>query len=474
MSAVSTNIKGRIKASLDNKEFRARLVGDLATNPIYETMMDEIAELQRDRLMWEFVNGKKHPLFPDEHRLVELKNSAKAIFNKYYISIAASLGIIVGSDVMNSLRVIRESNNPEELMAKERLFRRRNGKWYARIKSQHGTRRVCLDTTDYETALQALKQSKFREIEVLGMAGKLDMAVINSVLVSEKRTVEEAIKEFILWMQDVRHLSRKTVWNYVTLFDIWRRHGRLPVDLNEVMPRHVNNLINGEHARKCRWSTRDLWLRQLSSFFKYCYKRGYCVRNPMIDVAVDLNSVPMHLMEQRASLPFTDEEITRIVDYPKTPPFFRLATAIGRWSGIRLIDICNLQPESFALPGFIVIWMQKTKRRVKVPIEPELVPYLSELPETENGYYFWRERLDIRDPENRSCLSMKFVEILSELGIMGRSFKSLRVTYAQMCERRGIRMDHIANRLGHTDEQMTLKHYSLSSTPVNVVPAAAA
>src|SRR5690606_18664768 len=147
-----------------------------------------------------------------------------------------------------------------------------------------------------------------------------------------------------------------------------------------------------------------------------CVDSGFRIGNPARQLGkVDLTGISHERKESHSSEPFTDAEIDLILE--GTDGFWRMATAFGYWTGLRLSDISQLEADVFRKPGFMTVWTGKRDKRVEIPIESGLAAMLHELPAPSNGYYWPEQRATILNPTKRSELSCQFGRILGRLGI---------------------------------------------------------
>jgi integrase len=92
-----------------------------------------------------------------------------------------------------------------------------------------------------------------------------------------------------------------------------------------------------------------------------------------------------------------------------------------------LSDIAQLEWRSFGEVGKIVVWTEKTNKRMELPVTQGLQDTVSEVvPVSDATYMFPAQREVIRDVRRRSLLSVQFGRLCARVGIEGKSFHSMR------------------------------------------------
>lgn len=335
------------------------------------------------------------------------------------------------------------------------------GYYEVRVKQENGKyRRFSLKTGNKEEALRIVQESKLKEIELAAQMGVLSNGVF-STLVNGSRgiTVREAIEP---WKRQLEY-ERKSphtihdmeIW--VNAWMEWGNHMRMPVAQIEM--EHLDPWVNAEGPRKS--GTRLVMLNALRSFCSFCSSKGWLNGNPAALVKVDLSTL-LHSQKETLQRPIFDEdEIQRLLD--ATAPggsceseFWHAAILIGRWTGLRLGDICCLEWNCFDFDnGTISVWTRKRDRRIHLFVEPAVLEAVKVLPREDEQFLFPMQRDVILDPQYRASLSSQFWKILRTVGIFGRSFHCLRATYITDCDAKGIPIEHISRNVGHWNEDIT-------------------
>lgn len=441
--------------SWDDPQVQHQVRTMLEESPAYREALKAVFSLDRERMEWENSLHKQLE-FPKLPELNDARDQVKSIYQRIQTIAIHDNGydvefLPVPSGAHRKSPAIKQ---PPEFP----LFRDHMGSYFIKLRVLNRTKKLHLGTDDPEVAKGVVSKREFKRV----VSEKI-MATMTEA--TNAPTTRKAVEEYLYWLEVVKRASPRTVEAYEAMLKRWLRDTAVPSELLEVGHADVSRFVNGPQAKKRKRATRMLALAAVKSFFRYCINAGYCRKNPAALAGnLDLTGVPFDLKERTETKAMADDEVERILWSEHTTPFWRLATAISRWTGLRLGDVCQLEPSSFAVPGKVIVWTDKRNRRVEIPRETELEPFLAELPEPEEGYYF-REESRMAISLERHRLSIDFHQLLVKLNIEGKSFRSLRVSYAQMCDARGETMPHIASKMGHAHWSTTAKYYVQNNEP---------
>jgi integrase len=201
-------------------------------------------------------------------------------------------------------------------------------------------------------------------------------------------------------------------------------------------------------------------LAGLRSFFNFCSIRKYTDGDPSRLVSIKCHLLTHAQKEARVRQPFTEAEVKALLQatdpraHAGADPFWYCAIAIGRYTGLRLGDICNLEWDCFTEPGKMKVWTNKSNTAVLLPLDrfPALQDAVAMIPYQDQTYCFPEKREVINDPRRRAYVSVQFSRICARLRIVGKSFHCLRHTYAS-AETTGL--EQIAKDLGHHSTKVT-------------------
>jgi len=147
--------------------------------------------------------------------------------------------------------------------------------------------------------------------------------------------------------------------------------------------------------------------------------------------------------------------------------FWLFAVRCSVQTGLRLSDVASLEWRCFGEAGKIVVWMDKTNRRIEHKLSAELETLVTQIPVTSPIYLFPEQHQIISDVKRRSLLSVQFKRICERIGIFGKSFHCIRHTAASE-KYREIDKDDLAKRLAENLSMSQIKqllgHSSVSTS----------
>ncbi len=174
--------------------------------------------------------------------------------------------------------------------------------------------------------------------------------------------------------------------------------------------------------------------------------------------------IPNRRFDSEHQRPFTDDEFTRI--YQSAPEPWKSASLIAWYTGLRQKDVFLLTWDCFE--GDVITKLpSKTaryKRRVQIPIHPQLAEALQRLPRSGDRVLGAWEY----DP-NASAFKSAFGDLLRSLDILDNSrgivkFNCLRDSFITRCDEAQVPRHAIRGMVGHvTDEMTDLYSYDLAS-----------
>lgn len=186
---------------------------------------------------------------------------------------------------------------------------------------------------------------------------------------------------------------------------------------------------------------------RLRTFFRFCIDNQWIERNPAL-------ALKTPLVEDKPTLPFSREEIARIVDKAGDALAFVLTL---RYTGMRISDAAMLRTSSVD-GNRIFLYTQKTGTPVYVPV-PENLTNLLRGTNPAGGYYFLRgesTRLDTCTDLWRRQLSRVFKQAKIANGHPHR----FRDTFAVELLLAGVPIEHVSILLGHSSIKITERHYA--------------
>lgn len=353
-----------------------------------------------------------------------------------------------------------KSNNSHKVMI---LSKNENGYYEVRVKGPDGKfKSRSTGRKNKDEALEFIRDAKIKEIETAAEMGVLSQDVA-SILITGRSpiTVEDAIQPWADHMA-YRHLSPRTISGNVTwvkAWMAWARIGKKPVSALKL--EDFDGWVNGNECQN-KLGTRNVMLSALRSFCRFCQDSGWIQGNPANLIQVDISRL-LHAQKETLKRPiFTEEEVQRLIegtapDGANPDYFWHAAVVIGRYTGLRLGDICRLEWDCLNLEkNTLSVWTQKRDRRVELPLEPKILKETFWQLKREHPVFMFNYQKGLAiDPTCRAYLSIQFTKIMRALEIpLGKSFHCLRATYITDCDAKGIPIEHIARNVGHFWPQM--------------------
>lgn len=332
----------------------------------------------------------------------------------------------------------------------------KSGKYSAVIQTNHGKRAISTGTADRKEALQIAKEAKVDELERSNKIARLTGTAVAQIVAGKKVTIADASKEWITWLENYGQ-SMRSVDNVAILFGAWVRGAKLADKLpSEITERMVDAWVNAHD--KVGAGSRRMRLSVVRSFFKFCCAKAYALGNPSQLVRVKMSQLTHAQKEPKVVQAFTGEELDKLT--AAATGFWRAAIIIGRHTGLRLGDICQLERDCLEVPGKITIWTDKRDRRVSLPVEGELKVTLNSLMRTHPRFLFPTQQEIIMNSKHRAMLSVQFSRLCKKTSIEGKSYHSVRHYFVSEMTRRGIPIEHIAQSVGHRSVTTTRGYIS--------------
>jgi integrase len=204
--------------------------------------------------------------------------------------------------------------------------------------------------------------------------------------------------------------------------------------------------------------TRKARMSAIRTLYRYARANNFVLINPADLAFVEKRNMSHGELEPKIVMPITHEEYRRIVESPLASPFWRTATSISYWCGLRFSDVVCLEWASVTENGLIV-WTRKKGRRVELPLADPLLGggyLISELQAAaRNGPYLFPVEREQCLSGRRSRFPTAFAVLLAKLGIEGKSFHGCRHACASRLAAAGTSIDQIGRILGHGDAEVT-------------------
>lgn len=325
---------------------------------------------------------------------------------------------------------------------------------YVEFKGENGRVSMSTRTRDMAKAKALVEEMGIEKIERLAEVNAMSAGAIQLAISGRKITGKRALADWESYLRRVAR-STRTIEEHTATVRVFLKQQNLNTrPISVVTEGHVDDFINDPQSR-IGASTRKRYLTAVRRFLEFCAAKKYILGNPAAIVPVKYENLTHRQKEPRKTKAFTPHEIRKMI-----------ASLEGEWvsavilsleAGLRLGDICTLEWDTFDTePGRIVVWTDKRDKRVSLPMT-ERLQLIKSGPRTSKRWVLPELAKAYR--ASPSSVSVYFGRELRKLGIEGKSFQSLRATFAQTWRGYGKTVDEIREALGHDDEATTKKHY---------------
>lgn len=270
--------------------------------------------------------------------------------------------------------------------------------------------------------------------------------------------LEDAVREYIYEIQ-CRNYTKRTIKGYKNNLLKFTKHLTVEQqieELEEIRPQHIKEYLNQLKARGLSTTYINTILKNIRSFYKYCYQEGY---------SGNVASKIGWLKEEKPLIKsFSDEQIKKMLNYYKGNSFreIRNKAIISMLvdTGLRNSELCALRIGD--VRETVVFVRGKGRKERIVPISPQLKKLLIKYERVREGYlkdnilhydnYFLSYR----------CRPLTVEGIERIVKICGEGIKGIRVSphtirhyYAQAQLRNGLDVYSLSRLLGHSTIDIT-------------------
>lgn len=341
------------------------------------------------------------------------------------------------------------------------LKKKSDGYWHVGYQTDHGYRWKNTGAKSHAEAVEICKQAKVSEMETAAKAMTLNGEVLSAIMAGRKITCGQVLEEWVGFRKTLKSAATAQTQAY-TVSDFLTKANLVSKVINRVDSEHIDAYVNaGDAGSRANRSAR---LAAIRSYFDFAAAKTYIVGSPAKIVEVNHRGLTMEQKEPRKRVPFTAAEYKKIV--ANTEGFFKWATALSYWTGLRLSDVANLEWTSLRA-NEVIVWTKKRDARVALPItEPligggELALILLEIMDAipkagrTARQIFPDEAATVNNPLTKSKLSTYYGRILTRLGIEGKTFHCLRHSFASRLAAAGKTEEEIGRLIGHADVETT-------------------
>jgi len=204
-------------------------------------------------------------------------------------------------------------------------------------------------------------------------------------------------------------------------------------------------------------------LERLRSVMKFAVERDWLVKNPALSLKPPkVKAIP--------TLPFTDEEMRKIMNAARTP---RTSSKLGqktaqrvytfiavmRSSGLRISDVTRLAVNSLT-GDRLSLYQTKTNEYVSILLDRTVSDALrAVLPlNRSKAYFFWTGESKVAAAV--SVWRKRIADVFKRAGIVNGHTHRFRDTFAVALLEKGRSIEDVSRLLGHTSIRITERHYN--------------
>ena len=276
--------------------------------------------------------------------------------------------------------------------------------------------------------------------------------------------LEDAIKEYVYEIQ-IRNYTPRTIKGYknnVLRFSQFIKNQWGVIELEEVSPAHIKQYLTSLKDKGRSPVYINTILKNLRSFFQYCYEEGYCM---------NIAKKVIWLKEKKTVVStFNDVEVKKMLEYWKFSSYLharnRCIIAVLFDTGIRNLELCQLK--KLDVKETVMHIMGKGRKERVVPISPYLKRTMIKYERIREAYlsddilhydnYFLSSRnkpLTIEAIERIVKLAGKGANVREEIRC---SPHTCRHYFAQAQLRNGLDVYSLSRLLGHEDIAITKRY----------------
>lgn len=286
--------------------------------------------------------------------------------------------------------------------------------------------------------------------------------------------IEDAIKEYVYEIQ-VRNYTPRTIKTYrncLLRYAEYLRKVNEIVELEDTTPVHIKQFLKSLKDKDRSTVYLNTVLKNLRSFYKYCYQEGYCL---------DIARKVVFLKEKKTVIKtFNDKEVKKMLEYYDFSSYMnarnKCIMALLFDTGIRCLELCQLK--RLDVKETVIHVLGKGNKERIVPISPYLKRIMIKYERIRDAYL----KDDIIHYDNyflssrNKPLTVEAVERVVKIASKGAKARddvrcsphTCRHFYSQAQLRNGLDVYSLSRLLGHEDIAIT-KRYLQSIKDKDVV-----
>ena len=337
---------------------------------------------------------------------------------------------------------------------------RKGGRWLVAPPPPEGeTRRRWISTgeKDHQTALKVIAASGLERLLILSKAKCLTHDAIAVISAGDRVSCRDVIQQ---WMADMQmDRAEKTALDYYYHVGVLvERCGCEKKPVVSITRQQLYDFVNDVTLKE---SSRGVRLAAIRSFYRHAAGYGHVLGNIADTIRINPALLTVEQREVVPATPFTEPEYRHIMSNGLVPQFWRWASALGWWLGLRLVDVCNYEVASMG-DDFAVLYPHKTGRRLVLPLHDPLIGsgelrgvFAEVRMAAGKSTYCFPEARDMYQQHRILNYKGGFAEAVALCGIKGKSFHGLRHSFKVRLMASGKSIEEIAALMGHADIKVT-------------------
>ena len=276
--------------------------------------------------------------------------------------------------------------------------------------------------------------------------------------------LQDVIKEFIFEIK-LRNYSERTIKGYknnILKFVRYMKNEFEIVEIEEISHVHIKSYLNFLKGNGLTEVYINTILKNLRSFYKYCFTEGYC-----LNVALKVG----WLRERKTIIKtFSDDEIRKMMDVYNYSSYIharnKCIMAILIDTGIRNFELCQLKITD--IRETVIYIMGKGKKERVVPISPYLKKIMIKYERIREGYlknnilHYDNYFLSYRNKPLTTEAVERIVRLCGEKANVNKNIRCSPHTckhyFAQAQLRNGLDVYSLSRLLGHENVTITKRY----------------
>lgn len=338
----------------------------------------------------------------------------------------------------------------------------RTGVYFVLLDTPHGQKRITTGERTRNRAASVCDAALIDKLQMAAKAGVLNANAISVLTTGRKFTCADVVEA---WKADATiDLAPDTLNGYSQTLALFMAQDDIRSNPIAMVTRlQLDQFVNAPDTSK---AARRHRLAVLRNFFSFANAEAYCVGNPAVRLSIRQRDLEFHQIEHYPRLPVTHEEYLRIMGSDRVDGFYRWATALAYWLGLRIRDVACMEWASLQ-EDRIVVHTKKTGQRVALPLDNPLIgsgdlkhviaEIKDEIPAEKRDpvYCFPKERALALSTTKRATLSCYYARVLKRCGVDGKSFHGLRRAFADRLDVARVSIEQIGELMGHSSTTTT-------------------